>query len=330
MKRIIFLLAFFTALSFESSGQTVEQFSMYNFNHYLINPAAAGNDNHLDVALGYRRQWAGIKDAPSTYYASGHTLVNRPKTHQQSAIRTSGTKPQLSRSGGKNIFGSYKKMGHAVGGKMSSSQFGAFSKTEVMLTYAIHLPVYEDINLAFGLSAGLNSFSFDKTKASVLFDNDPAYDAYSNGQNANIFNSNTGTYIYSDKFYVGYSAHQILQNKLELANADLSNQQAELDMHHFILGGYNYDLNNDIRLNPNLLLKKAGPTPFIVDYNLNVIYKQTISAGINYRSSKEIVGMFSMRFNHLFKAGYAFDFTTSELSEQASGSHEIFIGLTIF
>jgi len=72
-------------------AQTVQQCTMYNLNHFIINPAAAGYENFADVRMGYRKQWAGLKEAPSTYYLSGHTVLNRPKTYLRSAVRMSNT-----------------------------------------------------------------------------------------------------------------------------------------------------------------------------------------------------------------------------------------------
>jgi len=303
---------------------------MWNQNHYLVNPAAAGNQIYLDAAMGFRRQWAGIKEAPRTFYATAHTVLNRPKTHERSALRISAT----NRNG---VYKSKRKIGrpmlkHALGASLNSSEFGAFERNEGMLTYALHLPVYKDISLAFGLSGGFNTYAFDQTKATVIVENDPLYDAYVNGQNENQFNVNAGTYLYSDQFFFGYSANQLLQNDIEVAdvqattNGGVNNQ----DIHHFIMGGYHFDLTNDFRLTPNVLLKMLTPNPLSYDINATLTYKQFIYGGLTYRSEDAISLMGGFQINHLLRMGYSYDYTTSELSQRASGSHEIFIGLTLF
>ena len=65
-------------------SQTIGQFTLWNQNHYIVNPAAAGNQNYFDAAMGYRKQWSGIENAPQTIYAVAHTVLNRP--HNTSTI----------------------------------------------------------------------------------------------------------------------------------------------------------------------------------------------------------------------------------------------------
>jgi type IX secretion system PorP/SprF family membrane protein len=305
-------------------AQTVAQYTQWNQNHYLVNPAAAGNQNHFDVATGFRKQWSGIKDAPQSFYATGHTVLNRPKSFENSAIRIS----ESSSSNDKKSNSPMLK--HAAGAKVNSSQFGAFEKVEAMLTYALHLPVTKTINLSFGLSAGLNNYSFNSSEAQVLREGDPVYDAYVVGENSNKLNVNSGTYLYSDKFFVGYAAHQLLQNNLEIADIETNTEEASLELHHFIMGGYNFDLTNDFRLTPSVLIKKLNPNPVSVDVNATLTYKQAMYVGLGYRNAESISAMVGYQVNHFLRAGYAYDFLTSDLNQRAGGSHEIFIGLTLF
>ena len=195
---------------------------------------------------------------------------------------------------------------HAAGAQLSNSQQGAFERTEVVLSYALHLPIVNDISLSFGLSSGLNSFSFDESVASVLNENDPVFNAYASGQASNQLNINAGTYLYSDRFFIGYSANQILQNDLEIADAELTGAgSANLEMQHFIIGGYNIDLTNDFRLTPNLLVKIVQPNPSFVDFGLNLSYQQFIYVGMNYRTDEALTASLGINVNYFLKLGYA-------------------------
>jgi type IX secretion system PorP/SprF family membrane protein len=307
-------------------AQIIQQYTMWNQNHYLLNPAAAGNSDHFEVAIGFRQQWAGVSDAPQSYYATGHSILNKPKSYEKSAIYTSKT----TNAGTTNKRFGRPYVKHALGGKLNAGENGAFKKTEALLTYSIHLPIKNDLYLSFGLTGGLSNFGFNESKASVLIDNDPTYNSYASSSNSNIFNANAGTYLYSDKFFVGYSARQIMQNQLKLADVSDQNDPTSLEMEHYIMGGYNFDLNNDIRFTPNVLLKQVATIPSSYEINGTITYKKSISAGLTYRSEDAIAILLGLRFNHLIKAGYSFDYNTSEIKEQSSGSHEIFIGLTIF
>lgn len=322
MKRFNILIgALFLLVCTDTQAQIAQQYTMYTQNHYLINPAAAGNKDFLDVSLGFRRQWAGVSDAPSSFYATGHTALNQPKTFQRSALYTSGTQGVVQK---KRSMGSLK---HAVGAQLNSNTNGAFKRNQAMFTYALHLPVTRKMNLSFGVSAGLNNYGFDESKVTVLDINDPTYNAYADGENANKFNVNAGTYLYADKFFVGYSASNIIQNDLDIAT---SNSTATLNMQHNVMGGYRYPLTNDFELNTNVLAKIREANPLSYDVNLTLDYKRSLSAGLSYRSEDAVSILLGAQLTPLLKAGYAYDYTTSDIRDQSGGSHELFIGLTIF
>ncbi len=308
-------------------SQTAGQYTMWFQNHYLVNPAAAGNKNYTDVSLGYRKQWAGVKNSPQTIYATGHSVLNRPKTHQRSALRLSNTKNGVYR---KQKDFSKPMIKHALGGTLNSIDQGAFKRTEALVSYAFHLPIQRDLSLSFGLSGGLNSFGFDESIATVLDERDPVYQAYVAGENSNQLNINAGIYLYSDLFFVGFSSNQLLQNDLQIADIKTTAAQSNLKMQHILIGGYNFDLTNDFRLSPNVLFRATQSNPLTYEFGANLSYQQFINGGLSYRSDDAISIQFGIQANHFLKFGYAYDYTLSELSAVASGSHEVYIGLTLF
>lgn len=307
--------------------QTAGQYTMWFQNHYLVNPAAAGNQDYTAASLGYRKQWAGVKNAPQTIYATGHSVLNRPQTHQRSALRLSTTKDGVYRKQ-KNY--STPMIKHAIGGNLSSIEQGAFVRTEAMASYAFHLPIAKDLSLSFGLSAGLNSFGFDEKLASVIDENDPVYQDYASGETSNQLNVNAGIYLYSDKFFMGFSSNQLLQNDLQIADIQTTTPNSNLEMQHILIGGYHFDLSNDLRLSPNVLFRLTQSNPLSYELGANLSYQQFINAGLSYRNDDAISIQFGMQVNHFLKFGYAYDYTLSELSAASSGSHELFIGLTLY
>lgn len=321
MKRIL-IIAVILTMGTALKAQTVQQYTMYNLNHYIVNPAAAGNENYADIRMGYRKQWTGIDVAPSTYYFSGHTVLNRPKNYMRSAVRMSNSWGHPSRR--------KPMIKHAVGAVVNSSEFGAFKRLEASGSYALHLPVNRKISISMGLSAGLKSFSFDETKGDVLYSGDPIYDAYATSDQSNKFNVNSGIYAYSDEFYIGYSTQQLIRSQIGLSNVKMATGSERFDFHHYFMAGYNYDITNEIRLSPGFLVKKVGSNPFSFDINALVTYKQFLSGGLAYRSQDAVSVMFSYHINGLIKIGYAYDYNISEIRSVSSGSNELFIGFSIF
>lgn len=308
-------------------SQTVGQYTMWFQNHYLVNPAAVGNQDYIDVSMGYRKQWAGVKNSPQTIYATGHSVLNRPATHNRSALRISNTKNGEYRKQ-KNY--SKPMIKHAIGGKLNSIQQGAFVRTEALASYGFHLPVAKDLSLSFGLSAGLNSFGFDENLATVIDENDPVYQDYVAGETSNQLNLNAGLYLYSDQFFVGFSSNQLLQNDLQIADIETTPANSNLEMQHILIGGYHFDLTNDFRLSPNALFRLTEANPLGFELGANLSYQEFLNAGLSYRSDDAISIQFGMQANHFLKFGYAYDYTLSELSAASSGSHELYIGLTLY
>lgn len=326
MKNSILTISFLLFFGMTVKGQIIQQYSLWNQNHYLINPAAAGNTDYFDVGIGFRQQWAGVSDAPQSYFATGHSILNRPKSFQKSALYTSRT----AGAGTKKTKAGKPYVKHALGGTLNSGENGAFKKTQAMLTYALHLPIKNDLYLSFGVSAGFSNFGFNESKASVLYDNDPTYNSYAASENSNLFNTDAGLYLYSDQFFFGYSAKQILRNELNLSEVTSGNDPSSLEMEHLVIGGYHFDLTNDYRLTPNVLYRQSANQPATYEVNGTLSYKSAISVGLTYRSEDAVALTLGLQFNHMLRAGYSYDYTLSEIKEQSSGSHEIFIGLTLF
>jgi hypothetical protein len=53
------------------NAQQIPNFSLYNKNHYLLNPAASGVSDMLPISVSFRKQYAGFDHSPSVFYASG-------------------------------------------------------------------------------------------------------------------------------------------------------------------------------------------------------------------------------------------------------------------
>ena len=76
--------------------------------------------------------------------------------------------------------------------------------------------------------------------------------------------------------------------------------------------------------------KKTRNLPTSFEVNSTLIYRGVMNVGLTYRHGDALAATFGFQFNHLFKAGYSFDYTLSQIRERSSGSHEIFIGFTLF
>src|SRR5262245_55918281 len=74
MKKIYVFLAL-TALCLDNLAQQDPQYSLYQFNQMILNPAYAGSRDGFSAVASNRQQWVGLNDAPRTTAVSLHTPI---------------------------------------------------------------------------------------------------------------------------------------------------------------------------------------------------------------------------------------------------------------
>ena len=165
MKRIITLGILLTGLTVY--GQQMPQYSQYQRNQIMANPAAVGAYDHVDITMGGRHQWTGFGSSgqgnisPRTAYLYGSAILSHTKIRYNPALRISNGPIRTPKVG-------TGKVKHAVGMQVVGDSYGAFNNLSFAGMYAIHLPLSRDVNMSFGVKAGMSNHSFDNTKAQVL------------------------------------------------------------------------------------------------------------------------------------------------------------------
>src|SRR5690606_26865887 len=164
------------------SAQQIQQVTQYQWMGLSYNPAFAGSDTYFNAFASHRTQWAGITDAPRTYQLGLHAP---------------------SKSG---------KMG--FGGHITTDVAGPTKRFGFQGVYAYHLMVNENSKISLGASFGLTQFTIDGSQITLREGNDKAL----NGSIQSELKPDAafGVLWYSDKFRVGVSAMQILNNDLDL------------------------------------------------------------------------------------------------------------------
>jgi type IX secretion system PorP/SprF family membrane protein len=71
--------------------------------------------------------------------------------------------------------------------------------------------------------------------------------------------------------------------------------------------------------------KAVKGAPLSVDLSLNVLINNRIEAGLGYRLDDAVTGLVNFKVTPDLRIGYAYDYTTSNLGNYNSGSHEIMI-----
>ena len=326
MKKLIFIFLLFAG--FLAHSQQVPQYSQYQRNQFMVNPAAAGVYDFVDVTLSGRWQWLGVADAPRTSYLAFSVPVKFKPKFYNPGIRTSSgivENPEIKTG----------KLKHTFGGQLLADQYGAFRKMAFSGTYAIHIPMTKKINLSFGVKAGLSNNTFFANQAQVLNVIAPGQNPYvdatydnfiQNQSNKYLMDIGAGLYMYSNKFFLGLAAEQLTRDLVEFGQGTANfNPQ----VHFNLIGGYKIPVGDNLTVTPGFLLKYMNPSPLSIDGNIQLEYKNWLWLTVGYRHTDAMLIMAGMNVSERFKIGYSYDYSLSRFNNFSSGGHELTLGLML-
>jgi type IX secretion system PorP/SprF family membrane protein len=262
---------------------------MYNMS--VINPAYATDDNStIDLGLLYRSQWVGSVGGPTTGTFFAHSkLTNRLE-------------------GGVSII--HDEIGDVV------------KQTNAYVDIAYVIPVSETSKLSFGIKAGATFFSTD---FNGFVYSDPLPDpAFAENISRTFPNIGAGLFYFSENYYLGFSAPNIVESKHLSQDSGIVTQGSER-IHFFFTGGYVFNFGDAIKFKPAFMAKHVNDTPLSLDLTANVLINNSLEIGAAYRFDDAVSGLVNFRVTPSLRIGYAYDYTVSNLGRFNSGSHEIFL-----
>jgi len=292
MKKLIILgIGLFFASAVQS--QQISMYSQYMFNQFAINPAVSGSESYAPIALSFRRQWAGMKDAPVTQTLSGHTFIG-------------------------------ESMG--MGLNIDNDVSGPTRRTGLSAAYSYHIETGARSKLSFGLAAQLTQFILNRDKLITEIPNDVAI--MNQTSNELVPDFTFGLYWYGERHFVGLSGLNLMESKNDLFDitTPVSNT---LDRAIYLNGGYNFEVSESFSIEPSLLFRYMMNAPFQMDINSRFILKNQYWIGFSYRMNDAFVSIIGADLGAI-SFGYSYDYTLSDLINYSSGSHEIFLGVKMF
>ncbi|OFY75396.1 MAG: hypothetical protein A2265_05585 [Bacteroidetes bacterium RIFOXYA12_FULL_33_9] len=272
-------------------SQQMQQYTQYALNDFINNPAVAGVDDYFVARSNNRYQWVGVVDAPRTYTLS--------------------------------MYGPHKSKSMGFGGYLFSDFTGPTSRTGLYGSYAYNLKIVNNIRLSLGLTAGVLQYKIDGTKVTLKDDFDPLdqqdYIDY-------VPDAGFGAHLYSDKYYVGFSANQLLRNNINFYEDTLSGLN-RLTNHFFVVAGYKFPVTDVITIEPSVLVKAMTKVPVQIDFSLKASYMKMAWFGVSYRTSDAIAFMIGYDLDSQLMIGYSYDMIISSVKKASSGSHEVMLGI---
>ena len=294
MKRVAIILGTLAILSINFIySQQDPQYTQYMYNMHIVNPAYAGSEGTLNIGLLHRTQWVGLDGAPKTTVAA----INAP-------IK-------------KNI---------GLGLSVFADEIGPVKEQNAFVDVSYTIQTSDYGNLAFGLKGG---FTFLDAQLSTLdLGDDIPDDVFNNDINDSYANFGAGAFYYTDHFYAGLSMPNML-NQFHLNRKGGVISSASEKMHYYLTSGYVFEMNDNLKLKPSVLLKGVEGAPLSIDLAGNVLINNKFELGVSWRIDDSLNALMNVEVANGFRIGYAYDYTLSNLGDFNSGSHEVILLITI-
>ncbi len=295
IRRTVFLILCLGATSLWA--QQDAQYTQYMYNTMSVNPAYAGSRGQLSLAALYRSQWVGLDGAPETFTVNLH-----------SPIRNS-------------------RVGYGVSVIHDNIGDGVVTETYLDAVVSYTVEVSRDAKLSFGLKVGGNLLNLD-FNGLRNFDAEPTQT--DNIENKFSPNFGLGIYYHTDRFYAGLSA----PNLIETDHFDNSQQDANSvqflsaeRINFYLITGYVFDLNGNLKFKPALLSKVVSGAPLQLDVSASFLFNEKFSFGAAYRWDAALSGLVGFQLNEQLMVGLAYDRETTELggTQFNDGSFELFV-----
>ena len=294
MKKILsipLLLLCVLLCSKEANAQQDPQYTQFMYNMNVVNPAYAGSKENISFTFLYRTQWAALDGAPTTFTFSGHGPLN-------------------------------DKVG--VGLSAVKDELGPVNETNVFADFSYTLQLSPSTKLALGLKAGATFHDVGLVDLELQDPNDPFFNQDISSVYPNI---GAGAFLYSEKFYVGVS----VPNMLNSVHLDANGTQIGSEVNHFFgTAGYVFQVSENTKLKPSILVKSAFGTPVSFDANFNALFFEKFELGVSYRVDDSFSGLVGFQVLPELRIGYAYDAVTSDINVVAPSSHEIILTFDLF
>lgn len=296
MRRKLLFIFISLSIGITVYSQQLPLLTQYMFINMAFNPGYTGSNEGICVTGLARQQWIGFKDgdgnsvAPQTFFVT----IDAP----------------------------LKFLHGGLGGSIMQDKLGPFSTIQVKLDYAYRMDLGPG-TLGIGGEVLFQNTNLDYStfKGKFIDIGDPLLTASNKQSDLVIDCSIGGYYKVPDKYYIGFSALQLLQTKQKRNNYKLRRTYA-------LIGGYNWPVPNypGFEIQPHALIMYDGAA---IQGNLDAIlmYNKKIWGGLGYRyqdgvaSIPVIIGFAIWNFH----IGISYDIGTSGTGFNNNGSIEALI-----
>jgi len=309
------------------NGQQRPHYTQYIMNNYIVNPAIGGIENYIDAKMSLRNQWIGIDGAPKTSYFTIHGPIG--KSDYRNTVTSFDTKGMNPR--GQSYWQDYTSATphHGLGLTVVNYSTGYINRLTGFATYSYHIGLTNKTSLSAGVGLGLSSINLNLDKITLATSYDPAVVTTFDKLKSVKPELNAGLWLYSDIYFMGLSAQQIIPVKISLVDNSL--YKSTLIPHLFGTGGFRIPITEDINGLPSVMVRYIASAPVSVDVNFKAQYRDLLWVGGSYRKGVGFSAMTGVNIANKFNISYSYDLNNSKymLGTLNKGTHEIVLGFLL-
>ena len=134
------------------------------------------------------------------------------------------------------------------------------------------------------------------------------------------FDAGIGLYYKTDQYYAALSVTHLNQPEIKYSKG-----MPYVSRHYYLTAGYTLQLPNpSLEFLPSVFAFSDGK---VAQFTLTSLlrYNKKAWGGVSYRAGDAFIGMIGFELYNGLRLGYAYDFTTSDMRKNSTGSHEFMV-----
>lgn len=321
-----------------AKGQKLSHFAQYYLIPHAINPSFTGIEDYLDLKAGVRLSTltrdvtTNGASQPQNYFVAANFSIRPPEKINPAFKSLRISNPSAAANFANAVYQERFIQRHGIGVTFSRRDIGGYENTTGLLSYALHVPIWEEISASLGISSGVVQSVLKAGEYNIFDENDPIYVDLVNNQ-GNIFSAdlNAGINVYHPNFYVGYAMNQLLRGTFFNATEGDSSATAINYFTHTGQLGVQFLITPDFELQLSGVVNQSPDLGFTYTGGVKLQYHDALTFGVGYRNEGAITGYIGLLSDYRFTVAYSFDYIipTVTASQYLFGSHEVVLGLTL-
>lgn len=189
-------------------------------------------------------------------------------------------------------------------------------------SYQVRLDMYNYVR--FGFKGGVVNYTNNLTDYHLYPDGIPDSQFMSDVSNYFMTVFGAGLVVFNDKYYVGLSVPQFINNTFDVNRAGFSSLQEFKTA--YLAGGYLFRLPFGVQFRPNALIIGSLGKPVSFDLGAVVYLPNNLNLGINARSTGAFCLSAQYAFPNNVKIGFAADYALfQDIKKFQIGTYEIMV-----